>query len=155
MKDMLRIKDMLEIRTCVFRSDEGILLILLLNRATGRQAYIESGPGDRVDDFFMYDPLSPTPNNAEYKFEHRQKEIRGLAGETFVEDSKTQFADLANEREIEDFKDALTTWFVDDENEHKISNRIFSWVAEGVEPLEVVKSDKYALKTTEHQLGEW
>ena len=148
-------KDMLEMRTYVFRGDEGILLILLLNKATGRQACIESGPGDRVDDFFMYDPLSPTPNNAEYKFEHRQKEIRRLAGETFVENLGAKFADLADEREIGGFKDDLTTWFVYDENEHKILNRIFSWVTEGVEPLEVVKSDKYALKTTEHQLGEW
>lgn len=103
----------------------------------------------------MYDPLSPTPNNAEYKFEHRQKEIRGLAGGTFAEDLGARFADLADEREIGDLKDDLTTLFVNDESEHKILNRIFSWVAEGVEPLEVVKSDKYALKTTEHQLGEW
>ncbi|MDH2045607.1 hypothetical protein N5J31_01530 [Acinetobacter johnsonii] len=148
-------KDMLEMRIYFFRGDEGILLILLLNKATGRQACIESGPSDRVNDFFMYDPLSPTPNNAEYKFEHRQKEIRGLAGGTFAEDLGARFADLADEREIGDLKDDLTTLFVNDESEHKILNRIFSWVAEGVEPLEVVKSDKYALKTTEHQLGEW
>lgn len=33
-------KDMLEMRIYFFRGDEGILLILLLNKATGRQACI-------------------------------------------------------------------------------------------------------------------
>lgn len=153
MKGMLRIKDMLEIRTRVFRGDEGFLLILLINHRTGRQVYIESGPGDRVDYTHQHSPSSESPD-AEQMYQEKTKQIARQNG-NLEEEQNINCIDLSNRDEVEVRGESLETWFVDDDNEHEILRENYAWVTQGVEPLEVVKSDKYALKTTEHQLGEW